>query len=174
MGLHEIFGAFLLGAVMPRAGATDLRERVLPWVERVDRTVLLPPFFVVAGFAVDLSGLDAREFGLLLMILLVAIGGKMAGTYTAARLARVARRPSTALALLVNTRGLTELVVLAIGLQTGLLDQRLYALLVLMALITTAMAGLLLPFVHPRGHAEADHAAGSVGASAPLLSEESR
>ncbi|WP_432056821.1 cation:proton antiporter [Streptomyces sp. bgisy022] len=174
MGLHQIFGAFLFGAVMPRAGAADLRERVLPWVERVDRTVLLPPFFVVAGFAVDLSGLDAREFALLLMILLVAVGGKVAGTYTAARLVRVARGPSTALALLVNTRGLTELVVLAIGLQTGLLDQRLYALLVLMALITTAMAGLLLPFVHPRALAGAGHEAGSAGASVPLVSEESR
>ncbi|WP_369174189.1 cation:proton antiporter [Streptomyces sp. R28] len=171
MGLHQIFGAFLLGAVMPRSGAADLRERVLPWVERVDRTVLLPPFFVVAGFAVDLSGMDAKELGLLLVILLVAIGGKMAGTYTAARLVHVASRHSTALALLVNTRGLTELVVLAIGLQVGLLDQRLYALLVLMALITTSMAGLLLPFVYPRERAEPHHAA---GVFAPLVREESR
>jgi Kef-type K+ transport system membrane component KefB len=147
MGLHQIFGAFLLGAVMPRTGAVDLRTRVLPWIDRIDRFVLLPPFFVVAGFAVDLSGMDGRELGLLLLILLVAVGGKMSGAFGAARLVQVSTRHSAALAVLVNTRGLTELIVLAVGLQIGLLDQRLYSLMVLMALTTTAMAGLLLPFV---------------------------
>lgn len=174
MGLHQIFGAFLFGAVMPRSGAAGLRERVLPWVERIDRTVLLPPFFVVAGFAVNLSGMDAREFGLLLLILLVAIGGKMAGTFMAARLVRVAPRHSAALAVLVNTRGLTELIVLAVGLQIGLLDQRLYSLLVLMALITTSMAGLLLPFVYPRQQAGPDREPRSADAFAPLVREESK
>ncbi|MDJ0344784.1 cation:proton antiporter [Streptomyces sp. H10-C2] len=174
MGLHQIFGAFLLGAVMPRSGADGLRERVLPWVERIDRTVLLPPFFVVAGFAVNLSGMDAGAFGLLLLILLIAIGGKMAGAFTAARLVRVSPRHSVALALLVNTRGLTELIVLAIGLQMGLLDERLYSLLVLMALVTTSMAGLLLPFVYPRQKAEPDHELRSADAFAPLVKEESR
>ncbi|MET8468664.1 cation:proton antiporter [Streptomyces sp. NPDC006422] len=174
MGLHQIFGAFLLGAVMPRSGAADLRERVLPQVERMDRTLLLPPFFVVAGFAVDLSGMDAREFALLLGVLLVAVGGKVAGTYAATRLVRVAPRHSAALALLVNTRGLTELVVLSIGLQAGLLDQRLYGLLVLMALVTTSMAGVLLPFVYPRRSAEPGRPDDSTGAFAPLVREESR
>ncbi|MEU8511551.1 cation:proton antiporter [Kitasatospora sp. NPDC048722] len=174
MGLHQIFGAFLLGAVMPRSGAADLRERVLPRVERVNRTVLLPVFFVVAGFAVNLSGMDAREFGLLLLILLVAIGGKMAGAFMAARLVRVSRRHSVALGLLVNTRGLTELIVLAVGLQIGLLDQRLYSLLVVMALVTTSMAGLLLPFVYPRQQAEPHHEGCSAAEFAPLVREESR
>ncbi|UWP80193.1 cation:proton antiporter [Dactylosporangium fulvum] len=172
MGLHQIFGAFLLGAVMPRAGAATLRARVLPWIERIDRTVLLPPFFVVAGFAVDLSGMDGRELGLLLLILLVAIGGKMSGAFGAARLARVSTRHSAALALLVNTRGLTELIVLAVGLQIGLLDQRLYSLMVLMALVTTLMPGLLLPFVYPRWRAARDREPRAVAAFAPLLEKE--
>jgi len=60
MGLHQIFGAFLLGAVLPQTGAATVRSRVLPWVERIERIVLLPPFFVVAGFAVDLSGMNGR------------------------------------------------------------------------------------------------------------------
>jgi Kef-type K+ transport system membrane component KefB len=156
MGLHQVFGAFLLGAVMPRTGAATLRARMLPWIERIDRTVLLPPFFVVAGFAVDLSGMHGRELGLLLWILLVAIGGKLSGAFAAARLVRVPARHSATLALLVNTRGLTELIVLAVGLQIGLLDQRLYSLVVLMALVTTLMPGLLLPFVYPRWRAAQD------------------
>lgn len=173
MGLHQIFGAFLLGAIMPRSGAADLRARVLPWIDRIDRFVLLPPFFVVAGFAVNLSGMGGRDLGLLLLILLVAIGGKMSGAFGAARLVRVSTRHSAALAVLVNTRGLTELIVLAVGLQIGLLDQRLYSLMVLMALITTSMAGLLLPFVYPRWRAARDREPRAAAAYAPLVEKES-
>jgi Kef-type K+ transport system membrane component KefB len=173
MGLHQIFGAFLFGAVMPRVGATTLRARVLPWIDRIDRIVLLPPFFVVAGFAVDLSGMDGRELGVLLLILLVAIGGKMSGAFGAARLARVSTRHSAALALLVNTRGLTELIVLAVGLQIGLLDRRLYSLMVLMALVTTLMPGLLLPAVYPRWRAARDREPRAAATFEPLLEKES-
>ncbi|MFY1671054.1 cation:proton antiporter [Plantactinospora sp. WMMB334] len=173
MGLHHIFGAFLLGAVMPRAGAPTLRARVLPWIERVDRRVLLPPFFVVAGFAVNLSAMDGQGVGLLLLILLVAVGGKMSGVFGAARLAGVTSRHSAALALLVNTRGLTELIVLSVGFQIGLLDQRLYSLMVLMALVTTLMPGLLLPLVYPRSRASRDRRPRAAAASAPLLEKES-
>ena len=173
MGLHQIFGAFLLGAAMPRAGAATLRARVLPWIERIDRTVLLPPFFVVAGFAVDLSGMDGRELGLLLLILLVAIGGKLSGAFGAARLARVSTRHSATLALLVNTRGLTELIVLAVGLQIGLLDQRLYSLMVVMAMVTTLMPGLLLPFIYPRWRAVQDREPRQATSGESLLRKES-
>jgi Kef-type K+ transport system membrane component KefB len=173
IGIHAIFGAFLLGAIMPRTGADALRARVLPWIDRISRTVLLPPFFVVAGFAVNLSGMDGRALGLLLLILLVAIGGKMTGAFGAARLARVSTRHSAALALLVNTRGLTELIVLSVGLQIGLLDQRLYSLMVLMALVTTLMPGLLLPFVYPRWRAAQDREPRAAAAFAPLLEKES-
>ncbi|MFD2467895.1 cation:proton antiporter domain-containing protein [Amycolatopsis silviterrae] len=173
MGLHNIFGAFLLGAVMPREGAVALRARVLPWVERIDRIVLLPPFFVVAGFSVDLSGMDGREFGLLLLILLVANSGKLFGAFGAARLSRLPVRHSATLALLINTRGLTELIVLAVGLQIGLLDQRLYSLMVVMAVVTTLTPGLLLPFVYPRWRARRDREPRAVAESAPLPNKES-
>lgn len=167
MGLHQIFGAFLLGAVLPQTGAATVRSRVLPWVERIDRIVLLPPFFVVAGFAVDLSGMNGRAFGLLLLILLVAIGGKLSGAFGAARLCRLSTRHSATLAVLVNTRGLTELIVLSVGLQIGLLDQRLYSLMVLMALVTTLMPGLLLPVIYPRWQVMQDREPRQVAAGEP-------
>ncbi|GLZ00495.1 cation:proton antiporter [Actinoplanes sp. NBRC 103695] len=173
MGLHQIFGAFLLGAIMPAAGGSALRTRVLPWIERIVRIVLLPAFFVVAGLAVDLSGMDVGAFGLLALILLVAIAGKMGGAFGAAKLLRVSTRHSAALALLVNTRGLTELIVLAVGLQIGLLDQRLYSLMVLMALVTTSMAGLLLPFVYPSSMARQDRERRVGAVPAPLVGKES-
>jgi Kef-type K+ transport system membrane component KefB len=149
LGLHLIFGAFLFGAVLPREGAQALRRKALPVIERACSVLLLPVFFMVAGLNVDLSSMDAVAYGELGLILLVAIGGKFGGAFLSARAIGVRPRHSVVLAVLINTRGLTELIVLSVGLQIGVLDKRLYSLMVVMALITTAMAGVLLHFVYP-------------------------
>lgn len=156
MGLHLIFGAFLFGVAMPRVGVPALRERVLPWVHRISSVLLLPVFFVVSGLAVDLSGLDGGAWADLLLIMLVAVGGKWVGVAAGARTNGLGVRRSAVLAVLLNTRGLTELVVLAVGLQRGLLTAELYSLMVVMALVTTAMTGVILPLVYPRGQRAAD------------------
>ncbi|MEV4706167.1 cation:proton antiporter [Actinoplanes sp. NPDC049316] len=149
MGLHLIFGAFLFGAVVPRGDGPLLSERVVTWMRTACAVLLLPVFFVVAGIKVNLSSLDGRLIGELALILLVAIGGKCVGAYTGARLNGIRARHSAVLAILMNTRGLTELIVLTVGLQLGVLDTGMYSLMVVMALVTTAMAGILLPFVYP-------------------------
>jgi Kef-type K+ transport system membrane component KefB len=149
MGLHGIFGAFLLGVAMPREGAAALRARVLPWVRRGCAYLLLPVFFVVAGSAVDLSFVGGVALGELGLILLVAIGGKFGGAFLGARASGIRPRHATVLAILINTRGLTELIVLTVGLQLAVLDRELYSLMVVMALVTTAMAGVVLRLVYP-------------------------
>jgi Kef-type K+ transport system membrane component KefB len=149
IGLHLIFGAFLLGVVLPREGATALRTRALPWIARLSSIFLLPVFFMVAGLNVNLSTLNGTALGELGLILLVAIGGKFVGAYAGARVNGVRPRHSAVLAILINTRGLTELIVLTVGLQLKVLDGELYSLMVVMALVTTAMAGVLLRFVYP-------------------------
>jgi len=159
MGLHAIFGAFLFGVVMPREGAAALRERALPLIERVCWILLLPVFFMVAGLKVDLSAVDATALGELGLILLVAIGGKLAGAFLGARVNGVRTRHSAVLAILINTRGLTELIVLTVGLQLGVLDPALYSLMVVMALVTTAMTGVLLRLVYPPQRVRLDLAA---------------
>jgi Kef-type K+ transport system membrane component KefB len=146
-GLHFIFGAFLFGVVMPRD--TMVRETVLAPVEQISMTLLLPVYFVMAGLKVDLSGIDVTGLGELGLILLVAVSSKFLGAYAGARLQGVPPRSSAALGTLMNTRGLTELVILTVGLQLGVLDTRLYSLMVVMALVTTAMAGPLLHFLNP-------------------------
>ncbi|MDX3451242.1 cation:proton antiporter [Streptomyces sp. ME02-8801-2C] len=166
MGLHLIFGAFLFGIVMPREGASRLRRYALPRVEQLCSILLLPVFFMVAGLKVDLSSMNATAFGELGLILLVAIGGKFVGAFLGARFNGVRPRHSAVLAVLINTRGLTELIVLTVGLQIGVLDQPLYSLMVVMALVTTAMAGVLLPFVYPDERIRQDLAARDQ--SAPL------
>ncbi|MFJ9250869.1 cation:proton antiporter [Streptomyces sp. NPDC101776] len=147
VGLHYIFGAFLFGVVLPRGGSERLRGEVRERLGHLSGTLLLPVFFLVAGLQVDLSQLDAGGLGALGLILLVAVGGKFTGVFAAARLSRMPLRQSAALATLMNIRGLTELIVLNVGLQRGFLGRDLYSLMVVMAVVTTAMAGPLLGWI---------------------------
>ena len=151
MGLHFIFGTFAAGLCLPRGcrvetdGRTiEVREGLLARITPLATTLLLPAYFVVAGLSVDVRDLASSNVIELLVILLVAIGGKLVGTYAGARLTGIDNHEASILATLMNTRGLTELVVLTAGLQAGILDQSLYTVLVLTALITTAMTGPLL------------------------------
>jgi K+:H+ antiporter len=156
LGLHFLFGAFLFGAVLPRDGTERLREEILGRVSEFNATLLLPIFFIVAGLNVDLSGIGTAGLAELGLVLLVAITGKFGGAFAGARLHRLPARTSAALATLMNTRGLTELIILSVGLQLGLLDQQLYSIMVVMAVITTAMAGPLLRLIYPEQVVERD------------------
>ncbi|HEY0803566.1 MAG TPA: cation:proton antiporter, partial [Pseudonocardiaceae bacterium] len=156
LGLHFIFGTFLFGVVMPRAGTEALREAIVERVSEFNATLLLPAFFIVTGLKVSLSGIGLSGLGVLGLVLVVAITGKFGGAFAGARLHRLPVRQSAALATLMNTRGLTELIILTVGLQLGVLDQRLYSIMVLMAVITTAMAGPLLSLIRPSKMTEPD------------------
>jgi Kef-type K+ transport system membrane component KefB len=162
IGIHAIFGAFLFGAIMPRSEPA-LTRAVLQRLEQVSTLLLLPVFFVIAGLQVDVRGVGSAGVVELLMILVAAIGGKFLGALAAARLSRVPHRQAVALGVLMNTRGLTEIVILQVGAQLGVLDTRLFTLMVLMALITTIMTEPLLRRVYPdrivaRDIAEAERA----------------
>ncbi|RBY83199.1 cation/H(+) antiporter [Blastococcus sp. TF02A-26] len=159
IGIHFIFGAFLFGVVMPRQGAAELTHEVTERLEQVSVLLLLPVFFVITGANVDIGAITAAGFGELLLILLVAIAGKFVGAFAAARAQRVPRRQATALAALMNTRGLTELVILNAGLQLGVLDDTMFTLMVIMAVVTTVMASPLLTVIYPQRVLERDIAA---------------
>ncbi|WP_330185434.1 cation:proton antiporter [Nocardia sp. NBC_01503] len=139
IGLHLIFGAFLFGVIFPRKHRESVESGA-----RLLSSIFLPAFFVVAGLQVDLGSLDRAGVQEFLIILVAAIGGKLSGTYISARATGIKSREAAALASLMNTRGLTELIILNIGLTLGLIGPQLYSLLVLMALITTAMTAPLL------------------------------
>ena len=162
MGVKYIFGAFLFGVIMPRDGAAAaLREEILGRLEQVSVLVLLPVFFVVSGLSVDLSSVGLSGLAELCLILLVAVVGKFGGAFAGARIAGVRARRAGVLATLMNTRGLTGIVILSVGLQLHILDPSLYSLMIVMAIVTTAMAGPLLHLIYPdrfvlRDIAEAD------------------
>jgi Kef-type K+ transport system membrane component KefB len=164
LGVHVIFGAFLFGVIMPRTGAEPLRYAILERLEQVSVLLLLPVFFLLAGAKVNLSTVDFSGFVDLLLILLVAVVGKFTGAYLGGRAAGLRNRQAGALGALMNTRGLTEIVILTVGLQLHILDQNLFSLMVVMALVTTAMTGPLLAVIYPprrieRDIAEAERAA---------------
>jgi len=174
-GLKYIFGAFLFGVVMPREGAgAALREDILGRLEQVSVLVLLPVFFVVSGLNVNLSSVGLSGLVELCLILVVAIVGKFGGAFAGARLAGVRGRRAGVLSTLMNTRGLTGIVVLSVGLQLHILDQPLYTLMIVMAIVTTAMAGPLLNLIYPdrfvqRDIAEADRIALGTAAGHRIL-----
>jgi Kef-type K+ transport system membrane component KefB len=157
MGIHFVFGAFLYGLIMPRSDA--LIKEILTHLEQLAVLFLLPIFFVVTGLTVNLGTLRASALGILAAILVISVAGKLAGGYAGARLTGFPPRTSAALAALLNTRGLTEIVILTVGLQEHVLDMELYSMMIIMALVTTAMTGPLLNLCYPRGRAAEDLAA---------------
>ncbi|HWB09809.1 MAG TPA: cation:proton antiporter [Pirellulales bacterium] len=136
IGVHAIFGAFLLGAVIPHD--SRLAKELTYKLEDFVTVLLLPAFFAFTGMRTRIglvSGLDA--WLMCGVVLLVATFGKFGGTLGAARLAGLSWRDGAALGILMNTRGLMELVVLNIGLDLGVISPTLFAMMVVMAIVTT-------------------------------------
>lgn len=146
VGLHFVFGAFLFGLTLPREGTEAFREQLLERVQGAT-TLLLPVYFIVAGLNVDLSRVGTTGLVELALIMVTAVTGKFAGAFLGARTQGLAARRSAVLATLMNTRGLTELIALSVGLRMGVLDRNLYSLMVVMAVVTTAMSGPLLSWL---------------------------
>ncbi len=149
IGIHFIFGGFLFGVIMPREGTHQLFQEILERLEQVSVLLLLPIFFMVAGLSVDVTKLTGKTLAELIGVLAVAIGGKYVGAYAAGRAQGIPNRRSQALGLLMNTRGLTELVLLTVGLKLKVLDTALFTMLVVMAIVTTVMTAPLLKLVYP-------------------------
>ncbi len=144
IGLHAIFGAFFFGLIMPRAGRQELlRQSALIPIEHTSK-LLLPVFFVVTGLSVDLTSLTAAGALHMCLIIVVACVGKLGGVLLCSRLTGMDWHESYTLGLLLNTRGLTELVILNVGLGIGLLSTELFSAMVMMALVTTGMTSPLL------------------------------
>ena len=175
IGIHEIFGAFLFGAIMPHKGAQALRRDILERLEQISVLLLLPIFFVTIGFGVNLRLFkDSGLLWQLLLILAVAVGGKFCGAFAGARIQRMSFQHSAAIAVLMNTRGLTELVILTVGQQVGVLDNSMFTMMVVMALITTVMTEPLLRRIYPDDAVQRDvdaamKAAPATGQSYPVL-----
>jgi Kef-type K+ transport system membrane component KefB len=145
MGIHALFGSFLAGVVMPSRG--DFRDFLKLRLEHFSSVFLLPLFFAFTGLRTQIGLLDDVTGWLICAgLILIATVGKLGGAMITARLTGVNWIDSFALGALMNTRGLVELIALNIGYDLGILSPRIFAMLVIMALVTTCLTGPLLSF----------------------------
>jgi Kef-type K+ transport system membrane component KefB len=146
IGIAVIFGAFIMGMVMPRnAGLT---EDVTHRIEDLVVILLLPMFFAYTGLRTNIGLLDRPLlWGITLLLIAVAVVGKFFGAMIAARVTGFSWKPAAVIGTLMNTRGLTELIVLNLALEKGVISDGLFAMLVIMALVTTFMAGPMLKLI---------------------------
>ena len=146
IGIHALFGAFVAGVVMPPS--TEFRIFLKDKLEAFSSYALLPLFFAFTGLRMQV-GLLNDWYGWLMCagIIIVAIAGKLGGSMLMSRWTGMTWPQSFSVGVLMNTRGLVELVVLNIGYDLGILSGRIFAMMVLMALVTTFMTGPLLALV---------------------------
>ncbi len=138
LGLHAVFGAFVIGTVIPRGVITsDLIGRIQP----LTVGMLLPLFFTYSGLHTKIGLLDTLPLWCICgMVLLAAVLGKGVACWLAARWAGLKNREAFGIGILMNVRGMMELIIINIGLQRGLISEELFAILVIMAVVTTLMA----------------------------------
>jgi Kef-type K+ transport system membrane component KefB len=145
LGLHSVFGGFLLGAVMPRGLIANELRRLL---EPLAVIVLVPVFFCYSGLNTQLAlVLDLALVLVTLAVLSAAIVTKFGACWAAARLTGQDNATALAVGALMNTRGLMELIIVNIGLQRGIIQPALFSILVLMTMVTTLMATPLLDWI---------------------------
>ncbi|MEA9356982.1 cation:proton antiporter [Bacteriovorax sp. PP10] len=143
LGIHAIFGAFLLGLIIPHDSIVA-HEFNHKWQD-VIRVLMLPAFFAYTGMKTQIGLLNTPQDWLLcLLIIAVATIGKLGGTLISAKALKYSWSESLTLGILMNTRGLVELIVLNVGLDLGIISPRLFTMLVIMAVVTTLMTGVLL------------------------------
>lgn len=148
IGIHAIFGAFVLGAIIPNN--SSIARELIAKLEDFVIVFLLPAFFAFTGLRTQIGLLNNKTQWLFCgLIILIASVGKFGGSAIAARLSGLDWRESSALGVLMNTRGLMELIVLNIGLEMGVISPTLFAMLVLMALATTFATTPILHFILP-------------------------
>lgn len=147
IGIHALFGAFMAGAIMPEN--TKFRNIFIEKIEDVALVLLLPLFFVFTGLRTQIGLLNDPELWKTAgLIIIVAVVGKFAGSALAARFLRINWKDSLTIGALMNTRGLMELIVLNIGYDLGVLGPEIFAMMVIMALVTTFMTGPALDLIN--------------------------
>lgn len=154
LGVHAIFGAFLVGLMVPHEGgfAVAMTEKI----EDLVTVVFLPLYFTLSGLRTNLGTLNSGlAWGYTIAIIIVAFFSKFGGCFAAAKLCGMKTRESAAVGTLMSCKGLVELIVLNIGLQAGALNTRVFSMFVLMAVISTVITTPLVLWIYPEKHRKA-------------------
>jgi Kef-type K+ transport system membrane component KefB len=148
IGVHALFGAFFAGITWPRIGS--LSPKVTGNLEKITSGLLLPLFFAFTGLRTSMRLVSGSTlWSYCAVIIVVAVLGKLLGCALAARVTGLSWRDALSLGVLMNTRGLIELVILNVGLDLGVISPTLFSMMVIMALVTTFMTTPLLGVLEP-------------------------
>ena len=148
LAVHALFGAFLAGIVMPKGG--KLQQGLQERLESVTLALLLPLFFAYTGLRTSVGLLNSAELWLVCgLIILVAVASKLLVSAASVRASGMTWRESLAVGVLVNTRGLVELIILNVGLDLHILSPTLFSMMMIMALVTTLMTAPLIDRILP-------------------------
>ncbi|CAN1275142.1 Cation/H(+) antiporter 20 [Linum perenne] len=151
IGIHSIFGAFVFGLTIPKGGA--FAGRLMKRIEDFVAGLLLPLYFASSGLKTDVAKIQGAEaWGFLALVISTACAGKILGTFVVAMMCMIPARESLALGVLMNTKGLVELIVLNIGREKKVLNDEMFAILVLMALFTTFMTTPTVMAIYKSSH----------------------
>jgi Kef-type K+ transport system membrane component KefB len=148
LGVHSIFGAFLFGLIVPRN--THLFEMCEDKITDFVMTILLPLYFALSGLKTDVTQLSTAEDGaMVILVCVVATVGKLLGAGIPALMSGLPVRESAVVAVLMNTRGLVELIVLNLGIASGVLNQRVFTVMVIMCIFTTFLTCPVVYYIFP-------------------------
>ncbi|GBG82715.1 hypothetical protein CBR_g36243 [Chara braunii] len=149
MGIHVIFGAFLFGLILPKEG--NFAHSLISKLEDFVGTLLLPLYFVSSGLKTEVASVNSiKLFGVLVLVIATATAGKVCGVYFAARLSKLPPRKALTFGVLMNTKGLVELIVLNIGYEKNVIGKTLFTIMVLMALFTTFVTSPIVAYLTKR------------------------
>jgi Kef-type K+ transport system membrane component KefB len=154
LGIHSLFGAFFLGAILPKSA--DFTRALRLKLESMTTVALLPLFFAYSGLRTSINAVHGTLWIYTLLVIAVAVAGKFGGSMLAARMSGISWTDAAALGILMNTRGLMELIALNIGLDIGIISPTVFTIMVLMALVTTFMTSPLLVRFYPTSRADTE------------------
>lgn len=150
LGIHPIFGAFLAGCITPKDA--DSVERITSKLSTLVYAILLPPFFALCGLNTNIGSLaSALDWAYVFAIIVTAFLGKTAAGYIAARVCKMGGRESLTVGVLLSCKGVVELIALNVGLQAGIIEERCYTAMVIMAVILTGATQPLVVWLYPVG-----------------------
>lgn len=153
IGVHPIFGAFMVGVIVPRDNGLVIK--ITEKLEDLVHIVLIPLYFALAGLNVNLGLLNhGIDWAYIIGIILLAMAGKIGGGFIAAKLNKLFWRESLAVGVLMSCKGIVEIVVLSIGLNVGIISQKVYSMFVVMALVTTFATTPLTLLIYPVSYRE--------------------
>lgn len=169
IGVHPIFGAFMVGVIIPRDQGFVIR--ITEKLEDLVHSVMIPIYFAVAGLSADLGALDrGLDWGYVFAVIGLAMFGKIAGGFVSAKLNGFPNRESLAVGVLMSCKGIVEIVVLNVGLNAKIISERVYSMFLVMALVTTFLTTPLAIWVYPPSKRHSINSAGLRGPKSEAVS----